>query len=117
MKYFFYLYILFILAIGFVPVFGSIDKAAVQWVYLSVLLLIGFVFLFFKKDITIQYHQDIISLRLYFIFILLAIFSLLYTNNVINSIHELSHLFTLLVLLIFVVNIFFTIILNFIILL
>jgi len=108
MKYFFYLYILFILAIGFVPVFGSIDKAAVQWVYLSVLLLIGFVFLFFKKDITIQYHQDIISIRLYFIFILLAIFSLLYTNNVINSIHELSHLFTLLVLLIFVVNIFFT---------
>lgn len=113
MKYFFYFFLLSILAIGFVPILGSIDKAAVQWVYLSILLLIGFTFLFLKKDIIIHFHQDIISLRLYFIFILLAVASLLFTNNIINSIHELSHLFTLLVLLIFVVNIFFTINLKF----
>ena len=73
MKYFFYIYLLFIIAIGFVPVFGSIDKAAVQWVYLSILLLIGFAFLLFKKDVIIHFYQDIISLRLYFIFILLAL--------------------------------------------
>lgn len=113
MKYFFYFFLLSILAIGFVPIFGSIDKAAVQWVYLSILLLLGFTFLFFKKDVIIYFHQDIISLRLYFSFILLAVVSLLFTNNIINSIHELSHLFTLLVLLIFVVNIFFTLNLKF----
>uniref|UniRef100_UPI00404AFFE2 hypothetical protein n=1 Tax=Flavobacterium sp. TaxID=239 RepID=UPI00404AFFE2 len=96
MKYFFYFFLISILAIGFVPIFGSIDKAAVQWVYLSILLLVGFTFLFFKKDVVIHFHQDIISLRLYFSFILLAVVSLFFTNNIINSIHELSHLFTLL---------------------
>lgn len=79
-----YFFLFFLLSIAFIPSFGAIDKGSTIWLYLSLGTII---FLFSPLDLSFLKNH---IFRLYFLFILQVLLSLLYTNNFSISIVDLS---------------------------
>lgn len=111
MKYI--IFILLCLSLAFIPSLGSADIAPTQWLYLSIVILCVFIYLFILDKFQINFYYKVPSLKLYYFFIFFSFLSLTYTNNFIISIHELSHLSILLLLLVILINLTFEISLNF----
>lgn len=109
MKYYFNLSLLIlILLVPFVPYLGTIDKIASQWLYLSLintfLIILNIkeynYFFYLKEFIKIPHFTS------YILFVILAVFSLTYSNNISLSLVEISRIITVL-LLVFNASIFF----------
>jgi len=96
MRYFYYLFISFFLLVSLVPAFGSVDKAGSQWVYVSIINI--FIFSFFllnSKKLLISSFYKFKIVIVYSFFVFLCTLSLIYTNNIIISVVDLSHIFTI----------------------
>lgn len=92
------IYIVVILLSVFIPSFGALDKANTQWLVLSFLPL-----LFLKSPINLTFKRSKIFI-IYSIFIIQAILSLIYTNNINISLIDLSrHLIIYILLITFLI--------------
>ena len=102
---FFVFSFLFIVITAVVPTLGTVDKAAVQWLFLCFFNISIFLFFVFKKrELIYPYKQ--LPYSLYLIFIVLSLLSLFYSLNINLSVFELSHLLTLFFSLFLFYNIF-----------
>ena len=87
------LFIFFLLLVGFVPFFGVIDIIGSQWLYLSILNLFPILFyrndfLSFLSSVTLTFKP----LLFYIVFVLFCIFSLIFSNNLLLSLVDLSRI-------------------------
>jgi len=80
--------IILILFTYFLPNFTSIDRIGNQWLYLSVINLIGIFVIYFKHngDLKLFYFKKVYALRWYLLFITTGLISLLVSNNIGESI-------------------------------
>jgi len=89
-----YLFLFTYLIIGFVPYFGVIDIIGTQWLYLSVITTIFLLYNLFN-NLFIDFIYSIFNIfpfRYYFFFVLLCIFSLIFSQNFYISIIDLSRI-------------------------
>jgi O-antigen ligase len=93
----FFLFI--ILSIIFTPNFGALDRATVQWFFLSIVPLIYFRLIFFKNVTNFIYI-------LYCLFIVQVFLSLFYSNNISISIIDFSRHLSLFLLFVILINYF-----------
>ncbi len=87
-------FLLCLFAVSIIPAFGALDKAATQWLYLSILVLI------FTLTTNLDFKNYFRSnfTKSYLLFVLLALFSLSYTNNISISLVDLSRHITVILL-------------------
>lgn len=80
--------ILLILITYFIPNFSSIDRIGNQWLYLSIINLIGIFVIYFKYngDLKLFYFKKVYALRWYLLFIITGFMSILVSNNINESI-------------------------------
>jgi len=102
---FFVFSFLFIVITAVVPSLGTVDKAAVQWLFLCLFNISLFLFFVYKKSELIYPYKQL-PYSLYLIFIILSLLSLFYSLNINLSVFELSHLLTLFFSLFLFYNIF-----------
>lgn len=72
------------------PNFGSIDKMAPQWLYLSAISFVLGLYHLFNKSFT--FNKDPIT-YIYSFFLILCFFSFFYSNNIVISIFDFSRIF------------------------
>ena len=113
MRLFFYFFIFLFLSFYILPVFGASDKAAVQWLAISLLGFLGFIYFVITKSFKFKFLLNFLPFRLYSLFILLSILSIFYSDNIIISFHEISHLLSLYLVLILFFNLSFNTEINF----
>ena len=85
----FYIFFFFLIIVGFVPYFGSIDIIGPQWLYLS-LLSITSIFFSYKG-----YNFNLIKFKpflFYLVFVFFCLLSLFYTLNISISLVDLSRI-------------------------
>ena len=92
---------------------GASDKAAVQWLAISLLGFLGFTYFVITKSFKFKFLLNFLPFRLYSLFILLSILSIFYSDNIIISFHEISHLLSLCLVLILFFNLSFNTEINF----
>ena len=80
-KFYSYSFILLILSTTLLGYYGSVDKVSVQWLYLSLSLLIAFVFFTFKKFNLFSSFLKINIAKFILAIIFLGAFSMLFANN------------------------------------
>ena len=87
------IFVFLILLVGFVPYFGTIDIIGSQWFYLSILNLIPI--LFYKNEFLSFLSSLILTfkpLKFYIVFVLFCLFSLIFSNNLLLSLVDLSRI-------------------------
>jgi len=84
--------IILLLLTYFIPNFQSIDRIGNQWLYLSIINLIGILIIHFRHnaDYKILSFKKIYILRWYLLFILIGFLSITASNNIIESIFTLN---------------------------
>tara|TARA_B100001093_G_scaffold84505_1_gene76036 strand:+ start:17 stop:1288 length:1272 start_codon:yes stop_codon:yes gene_type:complete len=87
--------ILLILITYFLPNFSSIDRIGNQWLYLSIINLIGIILIFFKHnaDFKLFYFKEISALKWYFLFIVTSLISFFVSENISESIFTFNQYF------------------------
>tara|TARA_B100001057_G_scaffold157569_1_gene158205 strand:+ start:1795 stop:3066 length:1272 start_codon:yes stop_codon:yes gene_type:complete len=87
--------ILLILVTYFLPNFSSIDRIGNQWLYLSIINLIGIILIFFKhnSDFKLFYFKEIPALKWYFLFIVTSLISFFASENISESIFTFNQYF------------------------
>ena len=98
MKIIYFIFILFLLFVGFLPAFSSIDPVGSQWFYLSLVNFIIISFSFFSKNFTPHikgFFKSSISLSFLLLFLFSSL-SIFFSINTSESLIELSRLFILL---------------------
>ena len=92
-KFYSYSFILLILSSTLLGYYGSVDKVSVQWLYLSLSLLIAFVFFTFKSFNLFRSFLKIHIAKFILAIIFLGAFSTIFANNQQESIIALSKWF------------------------
>ena len=87
------------LSVGFVPLFGSVDVIAPQWIYLSILNILSLFFLINSNLLISKSFVRLISL--YTIFFFFSFFSLYKALNISESLIELSRISIFIISLLF----------------
>ena len=87
--------ILLILVTYFLPNFSSIDRIGNQWLYLSIINLVGIILIFFKHnaDFKLFYFKETSTLKWYFLFIVTSLFSFFASENISESIFTFNQYF------------------------
>lgn len=80
--------IILILLTYFLPNYTSLDRIGNQWLYLSVINLIGILIIYFKHngDLKLFYLKKVYALRWYLLFIITGFISFFVSNNIEESI-------------------------------
>lgn len=79
----------------FLPNFASIDRIGNQWLYLSIINLLGLLTIFYRhnSDFKLIYFKNIYILRWYLLFIIVGFLSIIASHNITESIFTLNQYF------------------------
>lgn len=95
MRIFYFLLLLLLLFVGFIPGFGSIDKYGSQWLFLPFLNIFILLFTFFRSRYKFSNILGSNILLSFIFFLLISIISLFHSLNISESLIEISRLFIL----------------------